>query len=276
MTRSATSTCTSRALISALLLSALLLWGGAAPARGDDASDHLQIDDEIALGVEIKANAIKEFGGVYNNPEQYQRILALVARILPYSDRAHVTKLRRAYNLTLVNDRSVNAMCSIGGNILVTRGLIEQHRGDIDLMAFVIGHEIAHAARRHSADEIENMVMFQYRHKSRLMRKIGKIYTSRAQSPKQEMEADTCAMIYVTKAGFNPEGALRFFGSSMKDWEQEKPGVLTRVKDWMRDTHPRTQSRITNAQNVIATLRAGKPVPMTPVPIYNGPPILND
>lgn len=237
--------------------------------------EHLQIDDEILLGTRVKPELIEKSGGVWNNPAKLREIVEIVSRLVPAADRSQVGKIRRNYNVTLVNDRSINASCTFGGNITVTRGFIEAFDGQTDIIACVLGHEICHSARRHLCNAVERRVSFKGRHGSQTLLALYQMYLSRGFQPAQEMEADYYGMIYAKKAGYNPEGMVRFCEFALDLWGKQKPGVTTRVKDWLQDNHPRTQSRLANARDVAQRLNRGEQVPTTPVPIYDGPGILD-
>lgn len=253
---------------------ALLVPGSFAVCQAGEV-EHLQIDDEILLGSRMNPRIIEKCGGAWNSPATLQMIVAVVNRLVPYADRSQVEKLRRNYSVTLVNDRSINASCTFGGNITVTRGFIEAFGGQTDVIACVLGHEITHSARRHLCNSVERRVSFKNRHGSQTLIALYQLYLSRGFEPAQEMEADVYGMIYAKKAGFNPEGMARFCEFALDHWGRQKPGVTSRLKNWLQDNHPRTQSRLANAREVAKRLNAGQSVPTTPVPIYDGPGVLD-
>ena len=238
-------------------------------------TEHLQIDDEILLGAKLKPQIIQKSGGEWRNPAKLKMIVDIVSRLVPVADRSQVDKVRRNYNVTLVNDRSINASCTFGGNITVTRGFIEAFDGQADVIACVLGHEISHSARRHLCNSVERRVSFKGRHASHTLLSLYQLYLSRGFQPAQEMEADYYGMIYAKKAGYNPEGMVRFCEFALDLWGKQKPGMGSRVKDWLQDNHPRTQSRLVNARDVAKRLNSGQSVPTTPVPIYDGPGVLD-
>ena len=56
-------------------------------------------------------------------------------------------------SLILVQDKQANAFCMPGGKIVVYEGLLPYTQNEASL-AIVLGHEIAHAVAKHSAEQI--------------------------------------------------------------------------------------------------------------------------
>ena len=57
------------------------------------------------------------------------------------------------WEFNLVQDKSVNAFCMPGGKIVVYEGLLPVTQNETSL-AIVLGHEIAHAVAKHSAEQM--------------------------------------------------------------------------------------------------------------------------
>ncbi len=62
------------------------------------------------------------------------------------------------YTFTLLDTSEVNAFAVPGGFIYVTRGMLDFVHDD-DELAAVIGHELAHVARRHGAEQLEALAV---------------------------------------------------------------------------------------------------------------------
>ncbi|MDE6807705.1 MAG: M48 family metalloprotease, partial [Prevotella sp.] len=60
-----------------------------------------------------------------------------------------------AWEFNLVQDQQVNAWCMPGGKIVVYEGLLPVTQ-DEGSLAIVLGHEIAHAVAKHSAERLSN------------------------------------------------------------------------------------------------------------------------
>ncbi|MGX8696484.1 MAG: M48 family metalloprotease, partial [Prevotella sp.] len=65
------------------------------------------------------------------------------------------------WTFNLVQDKQVNAWCMPGGLICVYEGLLPVTQDEASL-AIVLGHEIAHAVARHSAEQMSTQIKQQY------------------------------------------------------------------------------------------------------------------
>lgn len=164
------------------------------------------------------------------------------------------------WEFNLVQDKNVNAFCMPGGKIVVYDGLLPVTRDEASL-AIVLGHEIAHAVAKHSAERLSNQVRQQYGSQilgtvlsgagagtelqqiSSTVFGIGSSIGSAAYSRKQESEADHLGLIFAAMAGYNPEGAVAFWqrmsastGGGSSSLFSDHPSDATRIQDiqkWM-------------------------------------------
>lgn len=72
-----------------------------------------------------------------------------------HTTRAHLLYLHMAMAAVaaqVIDESTMNACCLPGGKMIVYRGILEQIESD-DTLAFLMGHEMAHAICRHSVSE---------------------------------------------------------------------------------------------------------------------------
>ena len=69
-----------------------------------------------------------------------------------------------AWEFNLVQDKNVNAFCMPGGKIVVFEGLLPYTQNETCL-AIVLGHEIAHAVAKHSAEQLSKQQNHQSVHR---------------------------------------------------------------------------------------------------------------
>ena len=157
------------------------------------------------------------------------------------------------WEFNLVQDNQVNAWCMPGGKIVVYEGILPVTKDEASL-AVVLGHEIAHAVAKHSAERISNS----YKQQT-AMSVIGGVagaagvssgiqsiasaaigigaqaWTS-GFSRKQESEADHIGLIFAAMAGYDPDVAVSFWqrmaavGNSSNSIFSDHPSDEKRIK----------------------------------------------
>ena len=157
------------------------------------------------------------------------------------------------WEFNLVQDSQVNAWCMPGGKIVVYEGILPVTKDEASL-AVVLGHEIAHAVAKHSAERISNSYKQQTAMsviggvagaagvssgiQSVAAAAIGigsKAWTS-GFSRKQESEADHIGLIFAAMAGYNPDVAVAFWqrmaavGNSSNSIFSDHPSDEKRIK----------------------------------------------
>lgn len=213
-------------------------------------------EDEIEIGRDVDEELLKEYT-VYVNEAELERVTNIGNAILPYSDRPHLP-----YKYTLLDTNEINAFAVPGGSIYVTRGMLEFVENN-DELASIMGHEIAHIGRRHSARQIEAVTAAEFA--LRLLTgaldletiyedesaQIATLITAQllfsGWGRNMEYEADEYGVIYMAHAGYNPRAAITLF----QRIEVEFPTGDGDVIDRMTSTHPPFPDRVTHIEEVI-------------------------
>lgn len=132
------------------------------------------------------------------------------------------------WEFNLVQDKSVNAFCMPGGKIVVYEGLLPVTRDEASL-AIVLGHEIAHAVAKHSAEQMSKAIRQSYVTQgigvagslfgvNSSVTQIGQIlaqqgfsFRNLSYSRDNETEADHIGLIFAAMAGYDPRVAVDFW-----------------------------------------------------------------
>ncbi|KAI0524868.1 hypothetical protein KFK09_004258 [Dendrobium nobile] len=147
------------------------------------------------------------------------------------------------WEVLVVRDDMVNAMCLPGGKIIVFTGLLDHFRTDAEI-ATVIGHEVGHAIARHSAEGITKnlwfailqLILLQFFGMPDVINAMSHLLLRLPFSRRMEMEADYIGLLLVASAGFDPRVAPRVY---------EKLGQITgdsALRDYL-STHPSSKRR---------------------------------
>ena len=179
-----------------------------------------------------------------------------------------------SWEFNLVQNNEVNAFCMPGGKIVVYTGLLPVTQNETAL-AIVLGHEIAHAVAKHSAEQMSK----QYRQQvatsiggavlNQVSSGVGDIasniagtafsFANAKYSRANESEADHMGLIFAAMAGYNPNEAVTFWTrmanasssnsrqSGLQNWLSDHPSDQQRIKDikgWLPEAlkyyHPST------------------------------------
>lgn len=167
---------------------------------------------------------------------------------------AEVSNYKWEFNL--VQDKNVNAFCMPGGKIVVYEGLLPVTKDESSL-AIVVGHEVAHAVAKHSAERLSNELRKQYgsqilgavlqgagasanlQNISSTVFGIGTTLGGAAYSRSQESEADRLGLIFAAMAGYDPSVAVTF-------WQRMASATGNNYS--ILSDHPSDQTRIKNIQ----------------------------
>ncbi|MCH8273309.1 MAG: M48 family metalloprotease [Armatimonadetes bacterium] len=159
------------------------------------------------------------------------------------------------FTFKVLEERSVNAVSLPGGPIYIFRGLIDLTEGDEDELAAVMAHEMAHIQKRHVSKMIAQGVFTNLiivlatggavRTAAQLVAVMAQLRFSRD----DEYESDRLAIRYTYRAGYDPNGLVRFFEKLKRLEKEESPDPVTFN---LTRTHPLTDARINRAREEIA------------------------
>jgi beta-barrel assembly-enhancing protease len=205
------------------------------------------IQDDLDLGAELAAQ-IEADPKNYplldeaQFPDAYNKLYAIRDSILASDAVEHDDEF--VWELHIVDDPTVlNAFCAPGGYIYVYTGIIAflDHE---DHLAGVMGHEMAHAAERHSTEQltkiygIQTLLSFLLGDASDdLAVQIAASLVTLEFSRDDESEADRDSVEYLCETDYAADGAAGFFAKLI---ELDKSGDVPEFLS----THPSSDSRV--------------------------------
>ncbi len=169
-----------------------------------------------------------------------------------------------AWEFNLVQDKEVNAFCMPGGKIVVYTGLMKLVESD-DELAVVLGHEVAHAVAKHSAERMSQQLLASAGAAAAATAVGGKDASKRSAaasvfglgaqvgvmlpfSRKHESEADYMGLGLMTMAGDDPDAAVAFWRKMAAQGGSSTPALLS--------SHPSDASRIAALQKALPEVKA--------------------
>lgn len=202
------------------------------------------VSQDIELGKQVNAEISSDQNQFPKVPEQgneelYQYVRGIVNKILNSSGIEYAKDF--VWQVTLINDiKTQNAFATPGGYIFVYTGLLKFLDSE-DQLAGVLGHEIAHAAKRHSTKQLTKMVGLQVLADAALgnketVKQVATALIGLTFSRAHETQADSMSVIYLCPTEYNASGASGFF---KKVQGQPTP------PEWL-STHPNPANRVQN------------------------------
>ncbi len=151
------------------------------------------------------------------------------------------------WEVYIINDDEVpNAFCAPGGYIFVFTGLVK-YVHTVDELAGVMAHEIAHADRRHSTDQLTKnygigiVLQAILGDNARFVGDLTASLLALNYSRKDEKEADEYGVRYLCSTGFSADASKNFFKRlSQEGGSFSMPTFLS--------THPDDGTRIQNIE----------------------------
>jgi beta-barrel assembly-enhancing protease len=180
------------------------------------------------------------------NEEAYKYLRNITKKILATGKVDHATEFPWQTKI-IKDDKTLNAFCTPGGYIYVYTGLIKFLDSE-DQLAGVMGHEMGHAALRHSTRQMTQLYGLDMITSLALgsgggaLRQLTESLVGLKFSRGHEKEADEYSVSLLCGTGYNAAGAAGFFKKleSKSDGKGGTPAFLS--------THPAPANRIENMQ----------------------------
>jgi predicted Zn-dependent protease len=244
------------------LMSILILSGCAVnPVTGDRDFVLMSGTQEVAMGEQNYAPMQQSQGAAYDVDPALTAYVQSVGKRL-----AEVSDAPLPYEFAVLNNSVPNAWALPGGKIAINRGLLTEINSEAELAA-VLGHEIVHAAARHTAQQMSKGMLMQGLVVATSVATSDSDYGNLAvggagiaaqmammkYGRSAELESDKYGMRYMSKAGYDPQGAVALQETFVRLSE-------SRNQDWLSglfSSHPPSQARVDANKKTAAKLPAG-------------------
>lgn len=242
----------------------LLLMAGCSvnPVTGEKQLSLIPESQELAMGAEqYKSTQQTQGGQFYMDPELTLYVRDVGQKLAQVSDRPDLP-----YEFVVLNSSVPNAWALPGGKIAVNRGLLTKFDDEAQL-ASVLGHEIVHAAARHSVQRMQQAQMI-----SLGVGVLGMAITDNewaglvmggaalgaqialAQySQGDELESDHYGILYMKKAGYDPAAAVEL----QELFLELSEGRDSNFVQGLFATHPPSAKRVRENRALVNKVGAG-------------------
>lgn len=220
-------------------------------------------DEEIALGRKFSAEYEKKVE-MLHNPVIDAYLNSIIHKLGNASQRPHWP-----YQVKVVNSAVVNACAIPGGFLYLQRGLLE-YVEDENEMVGAMAHEVGHVVARHTTnqlvlnflaknlyDRVKKNVLLNNDVIARVIETLGGPVVLLAElkySRENESEADMLGFYEMLRAGWHPNGLLKFF-TRMQQAERGRTPL-----DVMLSDHPSSSDRAAAIRRELASVKITAPL----------------
>jgi predicted Zn-dependent protease len=218
-----------------------------------------QLDQMAAQGYnKLKADATAK-GTLNTDRAMLHRVQSIAARIEPQTRVFRADAPGWKWEVNVINSKELNAYCMPGGKIMFYSGLISQLSLNDDEIAVVMGHEISHALREHSREQVSQAIAAQSAiglgaallglgQGSADM--AGVAYQSLIAtrfSRTDENEADRIGLELTARAGYDPRAGVTLWRKMMNANSGGRPPEFL-------SSHPTDSSRVQQIEALLPTV----------------------
>ena len=188
-----------------------------------------------------------------------QRVRAIASRLEPQTRVFRPDAPGWNWEVNVITGNELNAFCMPGGKIMVYSGLINQLHLSDDEIAIVLGHEIAHALREHSREQVSQAMaaqtvigvgaaLFGLGQGSAGVANAGyEALIATRFSRTDESEADRIGLELTARAGYDPRAGVTLWQKMVTASQGGRPPEFL-------SSHPAQASRVQQIQALLPTV----------------------
>lgn len=232
------------------------------PVTGKNEISLVSPQQEVAIGEQNYLPSQQTQGGQYNvDPALQAYVSEIGQKLAAVSDRPKLP-----WEFVVLNNSVPNAWALPGGKIAVNRGLLLELQDEAELAA-VLGHEVVHAAARHSAAQMTRGTLVgmtaQIATIASAQAGYGELGNMAAQAGgaafmakygrDDELESDKYGMKYMVRAGYDPQAAV----SLQETFVRLSKGRQSDFISGLFASHPPSQARVDANREHASSLPTG-------------------
>ena len=208
---------------------------------------------------ELLAQAKAQGALASDNFPQLLRIRAIAKRLIPFTTQWNPRASQWRWEVNLIGSKQINAFCMPGGKIAFYTGIIDQLKLTDDEIAMIMGHEMAHALREHSREQLAKTQatnigirlgasLLGLGDLSTMAANLGGKLLTLKFSRNDEGEADLIGLEIAARAGYNPQASVTLWQKMGQASGDSGIGFLS--------THPAGPDRIRELERALPQVQA--------------------
>ena len=223
----------------------------------------------LVSSAQLEAMAAKQYaamkteagteGTLNKNPAMLKRVNAISQRLIPQTAIFRGDALDWNWEVNVIDSEQLNAFCMPGGKIMVYSGLINKIALSDQEIAIVIGHEIAHALREHSREQVSQAMAAQTAidigasllgldaATSSMANSSYQALVASKFSRNDESESDRIGLELAARAGFDPRAGITL-------WEKMIAASGGNAPPEFLSSHPAGASRVKQIESLLPTV----------------------
>jgi predicted Zn-dependent protease len=207
---------------------------------------------------QLQAESAKK-GTLNTDAALTKRVRAIATRITPQTRVFRADAPGWKWEVNTITSKQLNAFCMPGGKIMFYSGLIQNLKLSDDEIAVVMGHEIAHALREHSREQVSQAMAAQATIGiGAALLGLGDLSANLAStayealiatrfSRSDESEADRIGLELSARAGYDPRAGVTLWKKMLSASQGGNPPELL-------STHPAEGRRIEQIESLLPTV----------------------
>jgi predicted Zn-dependent protease len=241
-----------------LLLAATVALAGCQSAPVTGRKQLMLVPESQAIQASTQAYAqvlapIQKQGKLNDDPVMKARVDKITARLIAQAIKYRPETESWDWQVAVIDDpKTLNAWCMAGGRMAIYSGIITQLSLSDDEIAQVMGHEIAHALAKHTAERMSTamasdaalqvgaILLGSSSATSQMALQAAAVATTVGvqlpNSRQQESEADRIGIELAAKAGYDPHAAPKL-------WEKMLQATGSKGQSDFLSTHPQSEKR---------------------------------